>query len=267
MQNQLVYNQTLPMHFYNYCSTTSSKYCIHPSPMPTFCRFSHLKPYFQHLTMEPVLTENTITLLLAGSTSLQPSLQIFELSLIPSTKTSSPHYRVSLFDGASQHRSLLPAAYNGHVTSGDLQLGSIIILRKAACTFLQNYAYIHTLDPILYAFFMVFHLHPAYTTNINSLLSCFLFFPSGLYNCLNSKFPIVLHLRLGTQSFFNLFNRRQSKLVLQHLKTPPFIHRLKCKIPLQHQLSCPLLHLLPFHSWHSTPIVNIGQSKAEFLQK
>ena len=121
-----------------------------------------------------------IAFLLTGSTSLQPSLQIVEISLIPSTKTSSPRYHVSLSNGAFQHKILLPDPYNGHVTSGDLQLGSIIILRKAACMVLQNYAYVHTLCPVLYALFLVFHLYPAYTTKNNPFLSCFLFFPPGL---------------------------------------------------------------------------------------
>lgn len=86
--------------------------------------------------MDVALTTNAIALLLVGSTVIQPSLQIVELNLLASTKTSSQCYHISLSDDTSQHITLLPSAYSGHIISGALKLGSIIILKEVNCTFL-----------------------------------------------------------------------------------------------------------------------------------
>lgn len=112
--------------------------------LTTFHMLSPIKTTPFPLIMEVTLTVNAISLLLVGSIGIQPLLQIVELALLSSTKTTSQRYRISLSDSTSQHRTLLPFAYNGHVICGALELGSIIILKEVTCTFLQNYAYVHS---------------------------------------------------------------------------------------------------------------------------
>eukprot|EP00253_Pinus_taeda_P010656 PITA_10656 len=87
--------------------------------------------------MEPTLTTNAIPLLLNGSTDIQPLLQIIDIGSVTSSKTSS-HFCITLSDGTHQHKTLLPSTYNQQVASEDIQIGSIILLKKAACTVLQT---------------------------------------------------------------------------------------------------------------------------------
>ena len=112
--------------------------------LTTFYEFSPFRTPPFLVILEVSLTTNAITLFLIGSTTIQPSLQIVELNLLASTKTSSQCYHISLFHGTSQHITLLPSTYNGHVVFDALQLSLIIILKELSCTFLQNYAYVHS---------------------------------------------------------------------------------------------------------------------------
>jgi len=88
--------------------------------------------------MEPTLTTNAIPLLLNGSTDIQPLLQIIDIGSVTSSKTTSSHFCITLSDGTHQHKTLLPSTYNQQVASEDIQIGSIILLKKAACTVLQT---------------------------------------------------------------------------------------------------------------------------------
>ena len=88
--------------------------------------------------MEITLTMNVIPLLLNGCTKIQPLLQIIDVGYVTSLKTTSSHFHITLSDGTHQHKTLLPSAYGPQVVSRDIQIGSLILLKKAACTVLQN---------------------------------------------------------------------------------------------------------------------------------
>jgi len=88
--------------------------------------------------MEPTLTTNTIPLLLNGSTEIQPLLQIINMGSVTSLKNTSSHFHITLSEGTHQHKTLLPSAYSPQVAFEDIQIGSIILLKKVACTVLQN---------------------------------------------------------------------------------------------------------------------------------
>lgn len=88
--------------------------------------------------METTLTTNAIPLLLNGCTEIQPLLQIIDVGSVTSLKTTSLHFHITLSDGTHQHNTLLPSAYGPQVVSGDVQIGSIILLKKESCTVLQN---------------------------------------------------------------------------------------------------------------------------------
>lgn len=96
--------------------------------------------------MEPTLSENAIPILLNGSTEIQPLLQIINIGSVYSSKTSSSHYHITLSDGTYQHRTLLPFAYSTQIVSEDIQIGSIILLKKASCTVSQNSSSIRILE-------------------------------------------------------------------------------------------------------------------------
>ena len=101
------------------------------------CRYSyHMKKKPPVNIMKTALTTNAIPLLLNGCTEIQPLLQIIDVGSVISLKTTSSHFHITLSDGTHQHKTLLPSAYGPQVVSGDIQIGSIILLKKAACTVL-----------------------------------------------------------------------------------------------------------------------------------
>jgi len=124
--------------------------CVHCfifASLPMMTIFYGLSPFKTTpflMFIEVSLTMNSITLLLASSTTIQPSLQMVLLNLLTSTKTSSQRYCISLYDGTSHHKTLLLSPYNAHVVFGSLSLGSIIILKEVSYTFLQSYVYVYS---------------------------------------------------------------------------------------------------------------------------
>ena len=92
-----------------------------------------------------------------GFTELQPFFQIMRISPITPTKTTSSCFRISLLDGMHKNETLLPCKYSGHVVSGDLQLGSLIILNKVACIVLQHSMQSHNFYPLPCIYMSLFY--------------------------------------------------------------------------------------------------------------
>lgn len=94
------------------------------------------------LTMAASLTCNVISLLMDGSTDIQPILQIVAID-----QETTSRYCLTLSDGLHRHETLLLLAHNELAMSRDLQVGSIIRLKKCRCVLLKHlvYAFLLTL--------------------------------------------------------------------------------------------------------------------------
>lgn len=78
------------------------------------------------------MTKNVIFMLLNGSTDIQPLLEIIDIDYINSLRTISSEFHITLFYRMHQHQNLLSIAYIGKVAYEDIQVDSIITVKKVA---------------------------------------------------------------------------------------------------------------------------------------
>lgn len=95
-------------------------------------------------TMYTTLTDNEISLLMIGSTELQPVLQVISIEQICEIRVASPRYRLSISDGTHKHVALFPSSHNALASSGDLRPGSFVLLQKGACVAFHQTLYVTT---------------------------------------------------------------------------------------------------------------------------
>ncbi|KAK3226940.1 hypothetical protein Dsin_006802 [Dipteronia sinensis] len=94
------------------------------------------------------LTENTIALICKGDVTsdndLIPVVQVLELKLVVSKQQQQQQqqqqqrFRMVLSDGSLSQQGMLATQRNELVTSGLLQIGSVIRLTKYTCNVIQN---------------------------------------------------------------------------------------------------------------------------------
>ena len=93
-------------------------------------------------TMESMLTEDSISLLLHGAVNICPLVQVSSLNQVNSLNSSSIRFQISISGGLQKHEILLPTIYSSLVETGQLKEGSIIKLTKCTSNIVHSVTYV-----------------------------------------------------------------------------------------------------------------------------
>lgn len=181
--------------------------------------------------MDPTLTSNPLSLLMVGSTQLQPILQVVAIEQIFPCKVAAPRYWLYLSDGTHKHVVLLPSVHNPLETYGELQLCSTVLLRKKMLAYPSIDLCMLQL-PLLpslpsspfkslfctYSLYIIF----SYSPPLSQIL-----FLAGHFVSSNLKFFIVQHLLLLNQPLL-FFPLNKSSMPPHPRQLPLLCHQIPC---------------------------------------
>ena len=95
-----------------------------------------------HHVMEPILSEDSISLLLHGVVNLCPLVQVSSLNQVNSLNSSPIWFWISISDSLHKHELLLPVIYSDLVENGQLKEGTIIKITQCTCNIVHNVMYV-----------------------------------------------------------------------------------------------------------------------------
>ena len=101
----------------------------------------HFTGKYNRHTMEIMLTEDSISLLLHGAVNLFQLVQV-SLNLVNSLNSSSIRFQISILDDLHKHDLLLPVIYSDLVENGKLKEGTTIKTTQCTCNIVHNVTYV-----------------------------------------------------------------------------------------------------------------------------
>ena len=92
--------------------------------------------------------------ILAGSSIIDPYLQVTSLHSIQQPNSTITRYQVQLSDGTHTHSALLPDKYIDLIIEQGLAMGTIICVKNYSCKLINNFMYVISFPLPLIAFLL-----------------------------------------------------------------------------------------------------------------